>query len=200
MSDYLTHPTKIIDPAFPPLILRTEGFTLIITPLAPYRDPVCHLIFFNGMVSVQTETPVERHSVETFMECYLSDLEGLCENLDTHLRILTQRRLFDRKREEDRVYVADYVNSILTEGSIESPTWVPLELELQLTCLDGEVSYEEDLLTGEFSIRVMVQTPVKPGEGRQIRVYTGCEGSVDIREVRTLCAALRSCVMHYEQL
>ncbi len=200
MSDDLTHPTKIGDSAFPPLTLRAEGFTLIITPLAPYRDPVCHLIFFNGVVSVQTETPVERHSIKTFMECHLSDLERLRENLEAHLRILTQRRLFDRKQEEDRAYTADYINSILTEGSIEGQTWVPLELEMQITGLDGEVLYEEDTLVGEFTIRVLIQTPTKLGKGRQIRVYTGCEGSVAIQEVRTFCAVLRSCVAHYEHL
>ncbi len=200
MCNYPTRHAEIVDRAFPPLTLRAEGFTLVITPLSPYRDPVCHLIFFNGMVSLRTEVPVETHSIETFMECYLSDLEGLRENLETHLRLLTQRCLFDRQRENDRAYVANYINSIFTEDSIESPTWVPLELELQIICLDGEVSYEGDALIGNFSIRIMIQTPTKSDEERQVRVYTGCEGGLDIQEVITFCEALRACVAHYKQL
>jgi hypothetical protein len=197
MSDYSVHSTKV---PFPPLALHAEGFTLVITPLAPYRDSVCHLLFFNGVVSVQTESPLERHSVETFMECYLSDLEGLREDLEAHLHTLVQKRLFDRQREGHRKYVADYIDSILTGDSVESPTWVPLELEMQITCLDGEVSYEEDTLVGEFNIRVMVETPMKPGTERQIRVYTGYEGRVNVQEVITFCAALRACVAYYDQL
>lgn len=198
MSDDPTLSTETASKVFPPLILHAEGFTLMITPLSPYRDPICHKIFFNGTVSVNTEIPTNKHCIETFMECYLSDLERLREDIEVHVHRLAQRPPVDWN---DRASAEKHIDLILTGPSIESPTWVPLELELQITCLDGEVSYEEDILTGEFSIRVMVHVPERlEANTEQRRIYVGCEGSVDIQEVQSFCAALRSCIVHYEKL
>ena len=183
--------------AFPPLTLQAQGFTLTLTPLSPYRDPICQLVFFNGMLSLQTEAPVEEHSLETFIECYLSDLDRLREQLETHLHRLQQQRLLDS---DDPVAVGKHIDTLLTGEPVESKTWVPLELEFQLTCLDGEMWHEGETLAGYFAIRIMIQAKMKPTEGQQVRAYTGYEGSVNIQEVMTFCNARRSCTTHYEQL
>jgi len=56
------------------------------------------------------------------MECYLSDLEELCEDLEAHLRLLVQHSLIDQQRLGDKAYEADLIDKMFTEDPIESPT------------------------------------------------------------------------------
>ncbi|GER89919.1 hypothetical protein KDW_40810 [Dictyobacter vulcani] len=107
-----------------------------IIPRAPYRDPVCHEIFFNGTVSVETEATTQHYYIETFMECYLRDLERLREGLEVHIQRLTQQRLVNW---EDQASIEKNIDSLWTGPSLEEMTWVPLELELRITCSEGEI-------------------------------------------------------------
>lgn len=65
---------------------------------------------------------LNRHHIETDMECYLSDLEELCEDLEAHLRLLVQHSLIDQQRLGDKAYEADLIDKMFTEDPIESPT------------------------------------------------------------------------------
>jgi len=152
--------------------LNAGGFSVTISPSAPYRDAVLGRVFFAGTVTVTSplsQAPVLRTSID----CYLADLVRLREWLEAH------------------------VQELLVSPDCESPTWVSLELELQVTCLGGDVWHEEGRLAGDFTIRVLLMVGHAPDGSR---VYAGFEGTVAVRAITHFARDLANLVARYEHI
>src|SRR5205085_9195235 len=96
-----------------------------------------------------------------------------------------------------REWLEAHVRVLLSSPDAESPTWVPLELELQIACLSGDAWYEENRLAGNFTIRVLLDVGhAQTGS----RVYAGCEGTVAVEAIAHFCSGLANLVAIYEHI
>jgi hypothetical protein len=150
--------------------LNADGFTLTFSPGAPYRD--AGAVFFAGTVTLTSrvgQAPV----LQTRIDCYLADLVRLCEWLEAH------------------------VQALLAKPDTESPSWAPLELEMEVTCLSGDAWHEDGRLAGGFTIRVLLEIGHAPN-GTQ--VYGGFEGTVEVQAIADFTDSLTDLVAHYERI
>ena len=97
-------------------------------------------------------------------------------------------RLFRGDIERLLIYFYDHVQ-VLMAGGGEAPSFVPLEGDIQIKALDGEVV---DMLDGYFTINILFNCG-KPDEASS-NVYFGFEAVVELSELNKFCDGLRRLV------
>lgn len=86
-------------------------------------------------------------------------------------------------------YLEAHLERLRTHSDAESYVFVPLELGFQVHALTGEVQSPED---GAFSLRLMVNLREPTADAEN--VYVGCEGSIDVRDVRAFIADVEAAI------
>lgn len=149
----------------PPARLMAHGFRMTVTASDCYRERIG--VFVKGIVDVQSTFSSAAPVVRTRFDCYASDLLRLAEWAEAHL---------------------DALEAAPVE---EGATWLPLDLEMQVTLLDGDVWWDDGQRQGEFSLRVFVLVG-RSSTGS--RVYAGYEGTAPVPATLEFCAQLRAMV------
>jgi hypothetical protein len=83
-------------------------------------------------------------------------------------------------------YLDDHLELITHNPDAQSDIYVPLELNFQLQALEGDVL---DGFEGSIGLRVMANIADPGDQGGSL--YIGCEGTVEVSEVRQFSTKLR---------
>lgn len=111
------------------------------------------------------------------VEVYLGDAStSIMRSTTTSMATIEFKRLGS--------YFDEHISLLAREPGHVSEVFVPLELGLQIQALSGEVDSDAD---GLFGLRVMVNATDERGDF-QFRCYAGCEGTVEVRNVRAFVA------------
>lgn len=148
--------------------LNAEGFTLSLRQSpgsGHFGSP-----FFEGTLLLRSTVPGVAHTFQTRGVFPLSDLARLGAWMQAHIQSLSP------------------ASSEHPQVSVETDTWVSLDLSVQIQCLDGDVEQQDGTFVGGFGLRVLVQIGEDAATGHA--VYGGFEGGVDVSEAVTFCRHL----------
>ncbi len=149
-----------------PLALKAHGFTLSLDLVAPstaaYHNPL-----FLGSATLSPTVPTGTWVARTTLDASLADVDRLCAWIGEHIAALSERRYH------------------------ESRTWVSQYLDMSVQCLLGDIVRQEDILEGDFTIRIMLRVG---RDATGARVYAGLEGVIDVQEALLLCDSMRAYV------
>lgn len=168
---------KPSDPLHRRVILAAQGFTLTLTLRAPGRGSTKRNLYFFADAHLEATLPRGAYVVFGDLSGLLPDCLRLCDWIEEHIEHLAARHAANQE--------------VLNAPLHMQRTWVPLELGLQITCLEGEVWRDGEMLSGSFALRVMVDAGRDPA-GHTLSA--GLEGIIEVNDAVAFAEAMRGYV------
>ncbi len=168
---------KSVAPLHKRVILAAQGFSLTLVLRAPGRSSTKRTLYFFADAQLETTLNKGAYVVGGGLSGLLPDCLRLCDWIDEHIDNLAARHAAGKTVLDERI-------------RMHGP-WVPMELGIQIQCLEGDVWRDGETLAGGFAMRVMMEAGRDPAGNM---MSAGLEGIIDVNAAIAFTKAMRGYV------